>query len=201
MSLQLFTSAVLATATVCFAAARRPLPALVTAIAAVAYFTMYRALQQQQQKPLHPQHQQPPQLIAARYADWLLTTPLILFMLLRDVLPGPWLAFVCGADVMMIATGYLGVSEATPAGRRAWFALSCALFVPVVYALGTSLMTRRTRTRSWWAAVLSLAIWLAYPIVWFAQYCVPAIGPETANAITAALDVTAKVGFGLLIGA
>ena len=195
--LQLLVCAVLLLATVGFVAWRRPGPALITAIASVAYFAMQRALAanaggQQQPQPL---------LLGARYADWLLTTPLILYLLLKDSLSPAWLALVCGADALMIVAGYLGATvEATVQGRRAWFALSFAFFVPVLAAVAHKLGSR-AHGRA--AAALVLAIWPAYPVLWWAQYCradaAAGLSPAQANAWTAALDVVAKVGFGILL--
>lgn len=180
-------------ATAAFLSARRPGPALVTAIAGVAYFSMQRRISDDDPEAGR-------KINAARYADWILTTPLILFMLLRGFLPGPWLAFVCGADALMIATGYLGVAEErTVEARRAWFALSCAFFVPVLAAL-VAYIAAAPRRSSGSACALILVVWLAYPVVWWSQYCVTdGLTPVRANQITAALDVVAKVGFGILL--
>ena len=200
--LQGLVCAVLLAATVAFAFAKKPGPALVTAIAGFAYFSMQRSLS----RPEAPQAEKDREVVTARYADWVLTTPLILFMLLRKSLSMPWLAFVCGADALMIAAGYLGVvADQSVEARRAWFSLSCAFFVPVIVAVGKFLFdATRThkQTGGVWAAVLILLVWLAYPIIWWSQYCVEGdrgILNDRATSITAALDVIAKVGFGMLI--
>jgi bacteriorhodopsin len=196
--MQGIVAAALMTATVAFVVAKKPMPALVTAIAGVAYFSMYRSISSHTSAPAEKERE----VVAARYADWALTTPLILFMLLRKSPTAPWLAFVCGADALMIAAGYLGVVSER-ANRRAWFALSCAFFLPVLAAVGAFLIgARKKQTGGLWAAALILLVWLAYPVVWWMQYCVEgsgALSNSRATGITAALDVIAKVGFGVLI--
>lgn len=184
MDVKVVAATLLLSATVAFALFDKPAPALVTAIAGVAYFSMVESRD----------------AIAARYADWILTTPIILFLLLRKTLSAPWVAFVCGADALMIATGYLGATQASVEDRRAWFALSCAFFVPVILALVYAIRSSRFGAGVARAAFV-LVVWLAYPVVWWAQYCLrgESIGPERASEITAALDVVAKIGFGVLI--
>jgi bacteriorhodopsin len=111
-----------------------------------------------------------------------------------------WL--VAGADALMIATGYLGTLESTPAARLAWFTLSAVLFVAPVVALARCAGGAKFKNTP--AVILTLVVWLLYPVLWLLQYAAPAghgMRWDTANAWTAVLDVIAKVGFGILFAA
>jgi len=142
-----------------------------------------------------------------RYLTWALSTPMILLALglLADVDRGSLFA-VIAADIGMCVTGLAAalVTSSYPL-RWAFYLISCAFFAVVLYALLTE-----------WAAaasaadtdeifdtlrVLTVVLWLGYPIVW-------ALGVEGLAVVQSvgltswaysALDILAKYVFAFLL--
>ena len=142
-----------------------------------------------------------------RYLTWALSTPMILLALgtLADVDRGS-LFTVIAADVGMCVTGLAAaMTTSSVLFRWAFYAVSCAFFVVVLYALltewtaaaadaGTAEIFRTLR-------VLTVVLWLGYPIVW-------AVGVEGLALVESvgvtswaysALDIFAKYIFGFLL--
>lgn len=141
----------------------------------------------------------------ARYADWSLTTPILLTGLVllglheRGRAAG-FLVSVIVLDVLMIVTGLLSSLSVAPAAKLIWFLWSCVAFLGVLYILwvpvraisgaeGGAMTSAYTKNVSFLTIV-----WFAYPIVF-------AIGPEGTHGISSlatawailVLDVIAKV--------
>ena len=174
------------TATIYFISINEYISATITMIAGVAYFGMYFDSMNH---------------LDYRYADWSLTTPLILFALLTKAkFPLSQIIFLMVCDLLMIITGYLGKKEAEVPRRFMWFAVGMLVFIPILMALVKSMKTSSS------VAMFTMMIWIAYPIVWVLgayedatkAYVQRIISPELENMITAVLDTTAKIGFGLL---
>ena len=141
-----------------------------------------------------------------RYLTWALSTPMILLALglLADVDIGS-IFTVIAADIGMCITGLAAALITSSYGLRwAFYFVSCAFFVAVLYALvaqwpaaaaeaGTSEIFSTLR-------VLTIVLWLGYPIIW-------AIAPEGLALIPvgisswgySALDVFAKYIFAFLL--
>jgi bacteriorhodopsin len=149
----------------------------------------------------------------ARYTDWLFTTPLLLYDL--GLLAGAdrnTIGTLVGLDVLMIGTG--AVATLTAGGavfgvvteRLIWWGVSTGLLLVLLYILFGSLTDRASdlsaSTRSTFTLLrnLVIVIWLVYPVWWL-------VGTEGLNVLglyveTAGfmvLDLTAKVGFGLIL--
>jgi halorhodopsin len=142
-----------------------------------------------------------------RYLTWALSTPMILLALgyLADVDRGS-LFTVIAADIGMCVTG-LAAALITSSYLFRWlfYAISCAFFVAVLYALlvewpdaaadaGTDEIFSTLR-------VLTVVLWLGYPIVW-------ALGVEGLAVVQSvgltswaysALDIFAKYVFAFLL--
>jgi halorhodopsin len=142
-----------------------------------------------------------------RYLTWTLSTPMILLAigLLADVDRGS-LFTVIAADIAMCVTG-LAAALITSSYLFRWlfYAISCAFFVVVLYALvvewpkaaaeaGTDDIFETLR-------VLTIVLWLGYPIVW-------AVGVEGLALVQSvgltswgysALDIFAKYVFAFLL--
>lgn len=159
-----------------------------------------------------------------RYADWILTVPLLLVelvivMRLAKGKAGPMLTKLVIAAAAMIALGYPGEVISSPEGqgmRLLWGGLSCIPFVYILYVLWVeltnSLETQPEAARGLikFARVLLLATWLVYPIAYglgstTAALTAAAGGSTGAEGIVglqigyAIADMTAKAGFGVLI--
>ena len=158
----------------------------------------------------------------ARYTDWLFTTPLLLIDL--ALLAGAnrnQIAALVGLDVLMIGTGAIATltgdlpgpesTEAiallgTEAARLVWWGVSTALLLVLLYFLFGALSEQAESFSSDVGAKFSqlrnliVAIWLAYPVWWLVG--TEGIGAISLNIETAGfmvLNLTAKVGFGILL--
>eukprot|EP00873_Tetraselmis_striata_P033952 jgi/Tetstr1/454216/TSEL_041135.t1 len=128
---------------------------------------------------------------AARHLDWLVTTPLLLADLgLAAGAPVHEIVLACGADVLMVAAGYLAV--ASPGHRTAMWSAGMAFFAPVLW------MVYRWHARApdskKMAFKLTLALWAAYPAIFFMDESSP-----VTQWTYAAVDVAAKAGVGALL--
>ncbi|WP_255191234.1 bacteriorhodopsin [Natronobeatus ordinarius] len=144
----------------------------------------------------------------ARYADWIFTTPLLLLDL--ALLAGAdrnTIGTLIGLDVLMIGTGTIAAFAATPATRIAWWGISTGFLLALLYVLVGTLseraQTQSPEVRSLFGRLrnLLIALWLLYPVVWIlgteGTFGILPLYWETAAFM--ALDLTAKVGFGLLL--
>lgn len=148
-----------------------------------------------------------------RYADWLLTVPLLLVELVA-VLSLPkgksrsLIAKLSIAAVLMIATGYPGEVAEASLTKHVWGLVSTVPFIYILYTLWTELsaslkdQSGQVRTLVDAARYVLLATWGVYPIA----YLLGALGlgggatGEVALQVGySAADITAKAGFGLLI--
>lgn len=149
---------------------------------------------------------------AYRYADWLITVPLLLVELvavlaLTKAESGSMMKKLVVASVLMIALGYPG-EVATEAGAKwLWWGLS---MVPYVYILATLfsklgpvIAKEKGEVQSLikLARLVLLGTWLFYPI----SYLFPILGVGGASGEVllqvgyTIADITAKAGFGLVI--
>jgi bacteriorhodopsin len=144
----------------------------------------------------------------ARYADWLITTPLLLvdLALLAQASRNTIYTLV-GLDVLMIVTGLIGALASTPAIRIVWWGVSTALLVFLLYFLVQSLneaASRQTESVRNLTATLRnmlIVLWLAYPVVWIlgTEGTLELIPLYVETAAFMVLDLTAKVGFGFVL--
>jgi len=149
----------------------------------------------------------------ARYTDWLFTTPLLLYDL--ALLAGAdrnTITSLVSLDVLMIGTGVVATLSAgsgvvsAGAERLIWWGISTAFLLVLLYFLfgslttkaqqiGGSLESKFTTLRN-----LILVIWLVYPVWWLIGtegLAAVGLGVETAGFMM--LDLTAKVGFGIIL--
>jgi bacteriorhodopsin len=158
----------------------------------------------------------------ARYTDWFFTTPLLLLDL--GLLAGATrneLAALVGLDAAMIGTGALatltGTGKVVGAGttllglgvgaqRLIWWGVSTALLLVLLYFLFGTLTQKAQRlggqARSTFTTLRNvvLVLWLVYPVWWIVGtegLNVIGLGIETAGFMV--LDVTAKIGFGIIL--
>ncbi|WP_157573449.1 bacteriorhodopsin [Haloplanus natans] len=180
--------------------------AITTLIPAIA-FTMYLSMLLGYGVTMVPFAGEENPIYWARYADWLFTTPLLLLdlALLVDADRGTILALI-GADGIMIGTGLIGALTQVYQFRFVWWAVSTAALLYILYVLffgftkKASGMDEEVASTFMILRNLTIILWSAYPIVWL-------IGSEGARIVPLSvetlmfmvLDVSAKVGFGLLL--
>lgn len=159
-----------------------------------------------------------------RYADWILTVPLLLVELIA-VLRLPQskarslLTRLVIAAAAMIALGYPGEIISSPEGwtaRLVWGLLSCIPFVYILYVLWIELtqslnqQPAAARNLVSLARIVLLVTWFVYPIAYFlggteAALNAKAGGAQGAGGVVAMqigyaiADMAAKAGFGVLI--
>jgi halorhodopsin len=142
-----------------------------------------------------------------RYLTWALSTPMILLALgtLADVDRGS-LFTVIAADVGMCVTGLAAaLTTSSVLFRWAYYLVSCAFFVVVLYALLTEWSTAAAEAGTGeifgTLRVLTVVLWLGYPIIW-------ALGVEGLALVQSvgltswgysALDILAKYVFAFLL--
>ena len=159
-----------------------------------------------------------------RYADWILTVPLLMVeliavMRLEAGKARSLLTRLVIAAALMIALGYPGEVISSPDGwttRVIWGALSSVPFFYILYVLWTeltnSLDTQPVAARKLIevARLVLLLTWAVYPIAYALGGTMTALEAKAGGAVDpsgivglqigyAIADMTAKAGFGLLI--
>jgi len=144
----------------------------------------------------------------ARYADWLITTPLLLVDLALLARANRNTIFtLVGLDVLMIVTGLIGALASTPAVRIVWWGISTALLLFLLYFLVQSLneaasrQTESVRSLTTTLRNILIVLWLAYPVVWIlgTEGTLELIPLYVETAAFMVLDLSAKVGFGYVL--
>ncbi len=149
---------------------------------------------------------------AYRYADWLLTVPLLMVEVvavlgLTRAKSRSLFAKLTIAATLMIATGYPGEIATDNTTRLIWGTISTIPFLYILYVLwgelskatadepeDVQILMRNTK-------LVLLATWGVYPIA----YLFPVFGISGAGALIglqvgySIADITAKAGFGLMI--
>lgn len=148
-----------------------------------------------------------------RYADWLLTTPLILavlVMLTNSEKRGSLAARLMVADVIMIAAGYVGEVDINRSGggtTLGWvgFLIGCAAFAYILVTVYGELseaaadLPEELRGSFGMLQNFVLIAWMVYPI----GYMAPLLGYQgellaVRELIYCIADLTAKAGFGIM---
>ena len=146
--------------------------AMIPAVAGIAYFWM---IKDERNKETY------------RYADWAITTPLMLIAILSaNRVPWGLIAAAVGADLTMIYYGYKATQERDVNKKQINFWISCAAFVPILYLLYKCKYTKG-------AKYLTLLVWFLYPIVWYFTER-HAFTDSVSVCVYAVMDVCAKVG-------
>ncbi len=159
-----------------------------------------------------------------RYADWILTVPLLMVELiavlrLEKSKARSLLTRLVVAAILMISLGYPGEVISSPEGwtaRLVWGVLSCIPFVYILYVLWVeltaSLDTQPSAARKLigLARMVLLITWAVYPIAYFIGGTEAALTAKAGGGVDpsgivglqvgyAIADMAAKAGFGVLI--
>jgi len=146
----------------------------------------------------------------ARYADWTVTTPILLSSLVllafhergKTGEVGGYLTSIIVLDVLMVEAGLISSLAAAPLVKWVWYAWSCAAFLGVLYLLWGPLRAMAVERGPALGAAYGknvtflTVIWFLYPIVFL-------IGPEGLKVITdpasvwaiLIMDIIAKVAY------
>lgn len=134
----------------------------------------------------------------ARYADWSVTTPILLAGLVllafhergRTGEVGGYLTAIIVLDVLMIVTGLISSLVVIPVVKWIWYLWSCAAFAGVLYLLWVPLKAIANERGGALAEAYSknllflTVIWFLYPIIFL-------VGPEGLKIISDPASVTA----------
>jgi bacteriorhodopsin len=147
-----------------------------------------------------------------RYADWLITVPLLVIELLivlgvaNEIRKGLMWKLV-PATVLMIALGYPGETSADNGTKWLWWALAMVPFIYILYVLYGQLQAAAQRESGPIAKAIKnatyvlLATWCVYPIAYlFPLFDSSSEGLEVLRQVGYTFaDITAKALFGLMI--
>jgi len=117
-----------------------------------------------------------------RYADWTITTPLMLYNILNNKLPLTTNLGLILAVLLMIGTRVMGMKS----NANAWFLTGCILFLPIAYTLYNLKQNKP-------AIYLTLFIWSLYPFVWI-MHKDNLINTNHTDISYSIMDVVSKVG-------
>lgn len=178
------------------------LAAIITGIAATAYFAMAKGIGDRMVGDVTIQ--------TARYIDWVVTTPLLLLSLIVVGVPklkglGWTVTSVLIIDVYMIVTGLVaGLVDGE--AKAVLYIVSCVALVAIAaYLFGPVLAKAKESGAAGAKMYQNLAaylgvLWLAYPIVWvLGPTGSGSFGFGVENALYAILDLLAKAVFGIII--
>ena len=146
----------------------------------------------------------------ARYADWSVTTPILLAGLVLTAFHdrgktgevGGYLTSIIVLDVLMILTGLVSSLAEAPLAKWVWYGWSCAAFLGVLYLLWSPLRAMAVErgqalgTAYGKNVTFLTVIWFLYPILFL-------VGPEGLKLITdptsvwaiLIMDIIAKVAY------
>ncbi len=147
---------------------------------------------------------------AYRYADWLLTVPLLVIELVAvlalDKAVGRSLMLrLGGAALLMIALGYPGEVATSVGGSVVWWILAMVPFLYIVRALYTEFASsverqpESVRPLVEQARLLIVASWAFYPVAYLGGLGASAGGETLLQVGYTIADLVAKVGLGLFI--
>jgi len=154
----------------------------------------------------------------ARYIDWIVTTPLLLIGLvtvgLKPLSGGGeqsrerlgLVAGIVGADILMILTGLFGALSLDSSHKYVWFIVSCGFFIAVLALVWGPVRSAAAEQGAETAALYNkllgilTVLWFIYPVLWIlGTEGTGSISLNTEVAVFTIIDLSAKVGFGLLL--
>jgi len=146
------------------------------------------------------------EVMVARYADWAVTTPLLLIDLgLFAGLSPMDLVTLVVFDELMIATGYFASVTKNLGHQMGFYAMSCVFMLCVfgfLFVNGSATAKARgdkVKNAYWLLAAFTIVLWCAYPICFMFAEGLNVIHSDTEVYFYGILDVLAKPGFGALL--
>lgn len=145
-----------------------------------------------------------------RYADWVVTTPLLLAALAWTAMfytrkHTSLIVVIMGADVIMILSGLIADLTTDEPVKWLWYIIGCVCLLTIFYVTwGPLLRIARSQGPELGKAYAKVAgyltvLWIGYPTVWaLGPSGLGVIGPVTDVALFVILPILSKVGFSLL---
>jgi len=139
----------------------------------------------------------------ARYIDWLVTTPLLLFdiAMVAGIDNGEIIGLV-GLDVLMIVAGLIGGTQPQEY-RWVFWSFGMVTFLPIVYLLSHTISAKADAAGSGalYGKLMTLTVvaWVAYPVVWAIGEGAGVIDETIEVLLYLILDVIAKAVFAFVL--
>lgn len=139
----------------------------------------------------------------ARYIDWVLTTPLLLYDIaaVAGIESGETFGII-GLDVLMIVAGLIGGTQ-TAEFRWLFWAFGMFTFVPIIYMLMNTFKIKaiEANTSDVYGKLMSITVitWVAYPVVWAIGEGSGVIDQKIEVLLYVILDVIAKGVFAFVL--
>lgn len=141
----------------------------------------------------------------ARYIDWFVTTPLLLSdLMLTAGLPWPTIVWTIFLDWVMIITGLIGAL--TPSRWKwGWWTFGTVAMFYIFYNLAgvgrkrAKLLGADVYKTYMLCGVVTLFVWLLYPIAWAISEGANIIAPDSEAVFYGVLDFCAKPVFSVLL--
>lgn len=144
-----------------------------------------------------------------RYADWVVTTPLLLAGLAWTAMfytrkHASLIVVLMGADVIMILSGLIADLTTDEPTKWLWYTVGCVCLATIFYVTwGPLLRIARSQGSDLGKVYARVAgyltvLWIGYPTVWaLGPSGLGLIGPTTDVALFVVLPILSKVGFSL----
>lgn len=169
----------------------------ITAIATLAYLVMaagHGFIRNRTRQPLY----------YARYVDWLLTTPLMIWDVLELAGVGGYQIFITVTlDALMILSGLVGGLLIRHQVRWGFFLFGMVFFAYVVHDLSVHMSSNKFGSAAQQVYVkvvrLTIVMWTFYPIAWVLTEGTDLLGANSAALLYTILDVISKCVFGIII--
>jgi len=151
---------------------KEPWIALIPGVASLAYYMMIRDKSHIEQY---------------RYADWILTSPLMLLaILVTNNASLLTITGTLGADIVMILSSFFGAQASSDTLKMGLFSVGCIAFIHILYILSTMKKAK-------YAVLLMIIMWILYPILRIVDEK-SLITKDNVNITYSVMDVVAKVG-------
>jgi len=150
------------------------------------------------------------EIYLARYLDWLVTTPLLLWALASTAMfHRPLNKSLIGAlmvtDVIMILSGLFADLTSNEAVQWLWYIIGCVCLALVLWITWGPLRQiaadqgREIKTTYTRVVTYLTVLWLGYPLIWaLSPSGVGLFGQTTSTALFVVLPIFSKVGFSIL---
>jgi len=162
---------------------------IICSVAATAYMSM--AFQQG-----YVRKENGRQFYYARYVDWAITTPLLLYELASLAGAGTTLTgLIIILDIIMVVTGLFGGLSVRRGPTWVWFGMGCLAFLPIFYIVifhFRKFLNDHTRRAYTVQSTLLIVLWTIYPICWGLTDGGYIISVDYEHLWFAILDVIAK---------
>merc|ERR1711966_209673 len=141
------------------------------------------------------------QFYYARYVDWAITTPLLLWEII-DYTSAPinQRFFIYAADILMIIAGLIG---SLVCGGEKWifFGFSMLCFIPILWFLCALRESVEVQHKKAYETLMNITVitWFFYPIIWILAEGTGSLCANAEAICYTVLDIIAKSAFGFVI--